>query len=284
MGTRNIQDMGSGEIKARIAAGSDTILIPVGSCERHGNPFTPLGIDSLISLAVTERASARADVLHTPLMPFGYAPHHMGREGEGCGTVSLRVETYRRVIEDIGRSLIFHGFNRLIFVSFHSYNVVNAEEVMLGLRFRTGAFVAFYGGRESDAAAEILESPPDRLASDLEAAMAMALLGDTFDRDAFLAHGYSIAAPTWLGPGFSKRAGTGLAVALGEQKENIVVGMEDIDFVTPIRDDDEIASHADAERGRRLLDDLSEHLADFATAAAGVQVEVTNRDYSDRAR
>lgn len=160
----NIQHLGSGEIKKRIKEGCDTILIPMGSCERHGNPYTPIGLDGLVSGAVVERAAHETDVLYTPLMPFGYAPEHFGRIGEGCGTVSFRSETYRWILEDISRCLIYHGFNKLIFVSLHSSNVTVAEEVLFSIRTKTGAFVAFYGGRENKKALEILGSSPVILA------------------------------------------------------------------------------------------------------------------------
>ena len=72
----NIQELGTGDIQKRIKEGLDTVLIPMGSCERHGNPYTPLGLDGLVSSAVVERTARETDVLHVPLMPFGYAPEH----------------------------------------------------------------------------------------------------------------------------------------------------------------------------------------------------------------
>ena len=154
----NIQDLGAAAVREKLAGGSArTVLVPVGSCERHGNPFTPLGLDGIVTSGVVQRAARKADVLYTPLMPFGYAPHHVGRMNEGHGTVTLRAETYRRVLEDIGRSLIYQGFDRLVFVSFHSFNVDCAQEVLFSLRHKTGALAAFFGGRESNAAAQILE-------------------------------------------------------------------------------------------------------------------------------
>jgi len=281
--TLNLQELGAGGIQRLLRNGCDTVLVPIGSCERHGNPFTPLGLDGLITEAVTARAARKAQVLVSPLLPFGYAPHHMGRAGEGCGTITLRVETYRRLLEDIARSLIYHGFNKIIFVSFHSFNVTKAEEVLLSLRHRTGAFVAFYGGRESDRAREILGSPPERLASDFEAALAMALLGKSFTRRQYLAHSYQVHAPTWLGPAFSKRAGTGMAVAF-ENAENITLGMDDFEFVKPLAHAVPARSKATPEKGRRLLDELSDHLAAFARQARKIDVTVGRRDFSDRAR
>ena len=34
----NIQELGMEDVQKRIKEGCDTILIPIGSCERHGNP------------------------------------------------------------------------------------------------------------------------------------------------------------------------------------------------------------------------------------------------------
>jgi creatinine amidohydrolase len=279
----NIQELGAGDLQKRIQAGANTVLIPIGSCERHGNPYTPLGLDGLVTLAVVERAARKAGVLHTPLMPFGYTPHHMGRPDEGCGTVTLRAETYRRVLEDVGRSLIYHGFDKLVFVSFHSFNVAHAEEVLFSLRFKTGAFAAFYGGRETPAARDILGSSDERLASDVEAAMLMALLGEDVDSREYLSRSYEVHAPAWLGPAFSKRAGTGMALSF-EGAENISVGMDDFEFVRPTAHGAPLPSAATPEKGRELLDRLSEHLASFVERLKAIKVEVRNREFPDRAR
>jgi creatinine amidohydrolase len=279
----NIQEMGRGDIQKRIKEGYDTILIPMGSCERHGNPYTPLGLDGLVSVSVVERTAQKTDVLHTPLMPFGYAPEHFGQVGEGCGTLSFRAETYRRILEDISRCLIYHGFNKLIFVSLHSSNVAVAEEVLFSVRTKTGAFVAFYGGRENEKAREILESTPDRLSSDIEAAIAMALIEDRFNREGYLSHGYKVHAPRWLGPAFSKRAGTGITVGF-QGSENIIFGMDDFEYVSPIAHGDPIPSKATLEKGRKLLDALSEHLRAFVEEVKRLRVEVKSRDYPDRVR
>ena len=61
----NIQEMGTEDIQKRIREGYDTILIPVGSCERHGNLYTPLGLDGLVCGAVVERTAQKTDVFHT---------------------------------------------------------------------------------------------------------------------------------------------------------------------------------------------------------------------------
>jgi creatinine amidohydrolase len=279
----NLQDLGAGDVRAALAGSGRSVLIPVGSCERHGNPHTPLGLDGLVTYGAVERAARKAQVLHTPLMPFGYAPHHVGGREEGHGTVTLRAETYRRLLEDIGRSLIYQGFDKLVFVSFHSFNVDCAQEVLLSLRHRTGALAMFFGGREANAAARILGSPPDRLASDVEAAIALALMGERFNTEAFLAHGYEVHAPAFLGSAFAKRAGSGLAVSF-RGAENIELGMDDYEFVRPVRHAAQPETRATAEKGHLILDALADDLAGFVEQIKKVAVEVRQRDFPERAR
>ncbi|WP_338818363.1 hypothetical protein MTCOM_22940 [Moorella thermoacetica] len=122
---------------------TDTVMVPVGSCEKHG-AHVPLGTDSFTTISVTERDAKIANVPYTPLLPFGYSAHHMGRVGEGCGTVTLSAETFRRVLYDIARSLIYHGANKIVFVTHHGSNIKPIDELLRKLRYQTGAFVAFY--------------------------------------------------------------------------------------------------------------------------------------------
>jgi creatinine amidohydrolase len=279
----DLSRLGPAEVRARIAAGLDTVLIPLGCVERHGNPHTPLGLDGIIVSAVVERAARTADVVHTPLLPFGYAPMHVGEVADGCGAVTLRGETFRRVLEDVGRSLIYQGFDRLVFVTLHGPNVPAAEEVLWSLRLRTGALVACYGGRESPSMKEIFSaSPPERLTSDVEASMAMALLGDSFRSSEYLARSYEIHAPEWLGPSFSKVSGMGTAVAF-RGAPNVHIGLNDFEYTSRIREDMP-PSQATAEHGDRMLDALAQHLGEFVTEARALPVEVTERDFPERAR
>jgi creatinine amidohydrolase len=278
----NIEQLGPEAVRRRVRAGHDTVLIPIGCCERHGNPYTPVGLDGIICLAVVERAAAKANALHTPLMPFGYAPMHMGDVGTASGAVTLRGETFRRVLEDIGRSLIHQGFSKLIFVTLHGPNVACGEEVLFSLRFGTGAFAAFYGGRESSAIGEIFGSSPERLTSDVEASLTMALVGDAFKDREYLAESYEIHAPAWLGGAFFKRSGTGTAVKF-DGAENIHVGMNDFEYTSRV-DEPPPPSQATPEHGERLLDSLSDHLAAFLAQIKDLPVEVRNRDFADRAR
>ncbi|MCL5808911.1 MAG: creatininase family protein, partial [Deltaproteobacteria bacterium] len=97
------------DVAASIKAGNDVIMIPVGSMEKHGH-HVPLGVDSYTTMGSVEYAAKKAKVLYTPLLPFGVSTHHMGEPGWGTGTVTFCPETFREVLYNIGRSLIFSGF------------------------------------------------------------------------------------------------------------------------------------------------------------------------------
>lgn len=276
----NLEELGTGDVGNRVANGADTVLVPIGSLERHGNPFTPLGLDGIIVRELVERAARKADVLHTPLMPFGWGPMHVGSAGEGSGAVTLRAETYRRLLIDIARSLIHDGFDKVLFCTLHGPNVDVCDDVLYAIRIETGAFAAMYGGRESSAVGEIFESPPARLTSDVECSMAMALVGG-FDSDEYLARSYEITVPRFLGEGFAKTSGMGSTLRF-EDAPNVHVGLDDSEY-TKRAIEDPPPSMANPERGEKLLDSLSDHLASFAREVKAIEVEVHQRDWPQRA-
>ena len=155
--------------------------------------------------------------------------------------------------------------------------------MLLSLRTKTGAFVAFYGGREHKQAIEIIGSTPDRLSSDIECSVAMALFEERFKSDSFLAHGYRVHAPKWLGDSFYKRAGTGIAVGF-KDAENITLGMDDFEYVSPLSHDKQQQSEATPEKGHKLLDALASHLTAFVNEVKGLEIDVTERSYTERVR
>jgi len=280
----NLMEMPFIDVQRRIKEeGNDLVLVPLGSTEKHG-AHIPLGCDSYITIRVTEIAAERADVLHTPLLPFGYSPHHMGRVDEGCGTVTLSAETYRRVLHDITNSLIFHGINKVIFVSHHGSNSKPVDEILRRLRYTTGAFIAYYKTpteREIGVLKGILTGPPEETpgwhAGELETATMMALVPDSVFMDRAVngrAH-----APEWMGAAFSKIDGTAHVRFRGS--ENITVPMEHHEY----SDSATIGNpfRASAEQGHRIIDAQAEHLAAFVLEAKRFPSHVVNRDFADRA-
>jgi creatinine amidohydrolase len=149
-------ELRSPEVKAYLAE-RDTILIPVGSTEQHGDHL-PVGVDALVAIHLAEDAARRANVLVAPPLWFGFAPQHMGF----AGTVTLRPETLTAVVEDVCNSLIYHGFRKLVIVNGH--RIANLPPLQIAaskVHNRTGAHVGIvdpvYIGHELHR--EILSDP-----------------------------------------------------------------------------------------------------------------------------
>ncbi|NKB58706.1 MAG: hypothetical protein GKS00_20445 [Alphaproteobacteria bacterium] len=117
---------------------SDIALIPVGATEQHG-PHLPLYVDTGWAVGMAEGAAERADALIAPPMHYGWGPHHMAYPG----TVTLRADTLVQVCMDIGESLVYHGFKKLVFINGNrAANLPPMEMAVSKLRFQTGAFAA----------------------------------------------------------------------------------------------------------------------------------------------
>ena len=122
---------------------SDIILVPIGSLEQHG-AHLPLGTDTITALEVSRRAAAKADVPYTPPLWAGYSPQHLRDTESGVGTVTLRASTLNEVLYDVARSLIHHGWNKLVFVNGHGSNTKVIDPLLRRIKYETGAFVALY--------------------------------------------------------------------------------------------------------------------------------------------
>lgn len=108
-----MQDLTWEEVEAYL--GRDRVaIVPIGSTEQHG-PAGPLGVDAYVAITLAEDVAQRTDVLCTPPIWFGDSSHHSGFPG----TISIRTETLMLLVRDVCRSLVKHGFNRIILVNGH---------------------------------------------------------------------------------------------------------------------------------------------------------------------
>ncbi|MFQ5846702.1 MAG: creatininase family protein [Candidatus Methylomirabilales bacterium] len=279
---RNFLDLSYVDV-AEYLKQNDTVLIPIGSCEKHG-AHVPLGTDSFITIRMTEMAAERADVLYAPLVPIGYSPHHMGEVDQGTGTLTFSGETYNRILYEIARSLIFHGFSKLIYVSHHGSNTKLIDSYLRRVRYETGAFLAFYKTpteRELSVVGDIIEGPPEETpgwhAGEIETSMIMAYneaLVNMKRAKQDRAH-----APRWMGEAFSKKDGTGTVIF--QQAENIWVPMEHHEYSdcatigNPFR--------GTKAKGEQLFERGAQHLAAFVNEVKKISVKVTHRDFPERA-
>ena len=104
------------------------------------------------------------------------------------GTITLRADTLLQLCMDIGESLIFHGFKRLVFINGNRVaNLPPMETAASRLRFQTGAFVAVAdaGLIAKSAVHEVCESPEGGLghAGESETAYTLYRNPDLVDMD-----------------------------------------------------------------------------------------------------
>lgn len=100
---------------------NDIILVPIGSTEQHG-PAAPLGLDTYVAIALAEDAAKQTGVISTPPMWFGDSTHHLGFPG----TVSIRTEVLSEYVKDVIRSLVKHGFKKIVIINGHKITNLTA--------------------------------------------------------------------------------------------------------------------------------------------------------------
>ncbi|MBM4334064.1 MAG: creatininase family protein [Deltaproteobacteria bacterium] len=157
------------------------IILPFGSTEQHGLHL-PLGNDALIAIRLAEDAARATKTIVAPPCWFGWAPHHMAYPG----TISLKPETLIQLLYEVLRSLIFHGFKRLIVVNGHrKANLPPLEIACSRIRNETGAYAAIADPffLADTAAREIMESPPGGIghAEELETSHMMHIFPELVD-------------------------------------------------------------------------------------------------------
>ncbi len=116
------------EVRDAIAAGYDSVLLPVGATEQHG-PHLPLSTDSLHTIAVIVRVAPDIPALVAPILPVGRSEHHM----MFAGSMTLRQGTLEALIRDCCDSLFRHGFRQVLVYSGHGGNAGPIRVIVDGL-------------------------------------------------------------------------------------------------------------------------------------------------------
>ncbi len=108
-----LQEMTWEEIRDHLQR-DDIVLLPVGSTEQHGTHL-PLGTDSLTAIGLAADVAKATGALAAPPLWYGWSPHHLAYPG----TITLVPEHLTAVVVDIGTSLAYHGFGRLVIINGH---------------------------------------------------------------------------------------------------------------------------------------------------------------------
>jgi creatinine amidohydrolase len=109
-----LQNLSWEEVGAKLKAGEDVVIIPVGSTEQHGRHL-PLGTDTMVATFIAEDAAVAAGCLVAPPVWFGWSPHHMVLPG----TITIRPEVLIELLYDVIDSLQQHGFRKFVVINGH---------------------------------------------------------------------------------------------------------------------------------------------------------------------
>lgn len=119
-----IEDMTWPEVKARMAKGVDTVIIPSGGTEQNG-PHIVIGKHNMIVHYTSgEIAKALGNALVAPVIT--YVPEGSFDPAEGHmlfpGTISVEDDVFGAILEDAARSFKHHGFKYICFIGDHGGN------------------------------------------------------------------------------------------------------------------------------------------------------------------
>jgi creatinine amidohydrolase len=123
------------EINEAVAQGK-AIVIPTGSIEQHGHHL-PLDVDVRLATSVCLGAGALAPeaMLVMPPVTYGYCHHVM----DFPGTINIRQTTFVNLLIEIGVSVAYHGFKRIVFVNGHGSNHPLVEQAGRQINLQTDA-------------------------------------------------------------------------------------------------------------------------------------------------
>ena len=260
----------------------DLVLIPIASFEQHG-PHLPIYTDTITAVEISKRVAEMIGVLHTPPIWTGYSPQHMHEPGRGRGTITLRSSTLLNLMYDVARSLIHHGFNRLIFINGHGSNVKVVDPVLRRLRYETGALISFvkpYMENYVGILAGLMENPPEETpgwhASELETSQDLAWNERYVRMDR--AELTKAHVPDFLPRTFAKK--DGMPDVEFDGYKYFTFPMDHHEFIesgtigNPLR--------ATKEKGEEAFRRLSEHTARGILELMKVPVTVHDREFVDR--
>jgi creatinine amidohydrolase/Fe(II)-dependent formamide hydrolase-like protein len=113
-----IEELTGMEVRDALAAGKTTVIVSTGGVEQNG-PYLATGKHNVVLRGACEAIALElGDALCAPILAL--VPEGDVDGGSGHmrypGTISLREETFRLVLEDVGRSLAAHGFTDVVFI------------------------------------------------------------------------------------------------------------------------------------------------------------------------
>ncbi|MGE0418186.1 MAG: creatininase family protein [Acetobacteraceae bacterium] len=222
------------------------VILPVASIEQHG-PHLPVEVDSMLGEAVAARTAGKLlakgqPVLVLPVLWTGLSEHHMSFGG----TITLDNAAFAAVIEGVVKSILRHGFKRIVLLNAHGGNENALRTITDDLTPKYGAAIVqfTYWYAAAVPIAKILETQGGLShACEAETSMMMALRPDLVATDRIP------LAKSNTTPNVDDLVGGGVYRwrSIGSRSASGVMGNPEA---------------ASAEKGERLLDAISTALAD----------------------
>jgi creatinine amidohydrolase len=94
----------------------DRCVLPLGSTEQHA--YLSLSVDSILAERIAVEAAEPLGVPVFPVVAYGITPYFRAFPG----SITLRVDTYLRVVGDILDAMAEEGFKRILIVNGHGGN------------------------------------------------------------------------------------------------------------------------------------------------------------------
>jgi creatinine amidohydrolase len=110
-----IRDMHWMQVEAYLRD-DDRCVLPLGSVEQHG--YLSLCVDQVLAQRIAQEAAAPLGVPVFPALPYGLAPYFQAYPG----SMTLRVDTYVRVVRELLDGMRRAGFRRVLIVNGHGGN------------------------------------------------------------------------------------------------------------------------------------------------------------------
>ena len=259
---------------------TDVILVPIGSCEQHG-PHLPAGIDTFCGEYVAVKAAEKARVAVAPAVNYGYSPFHM-RPNEP-GTLTISSQGYFHFLYDIGRSCVFHGFKKVVYVTGHTANAPVVDRVTRALHYDTGALAVNYAADTevfANLCRDLLEAPdelPGWHGGEIEAAAGLLIVPELCHMERakkkYLPHHIS-----WMPPKFTKDSGSGFEIKYEGYPVRLPLEQQEYSEVG-IMGNPQLATR---EKGEKIYDRMIALFARFLEDLKGIQVTIKERDFPGR--
>jgi creatinine amidohydrolase len=141
-----IEEMTWMDVRDALKAGKKTVIIPSGGMEPNG-PWLATGKHNYVLHANCDAIARKlGNALCSPIVKFVPEGDYTTKSGHMAspGTITMKEETYRAILEDVARSLQAHGFEHIVFIGDSGGNQAGQKAVAekLGAEWGRGTVVS----------------------------------------------------------------------------------------------------------------------------------------------